>query len=730
MSLFLESALELARIGFAVFPLAPRGKSPLIKKSDGGRGCLDATTDEAQIRAWWGAHPSANIGIATGKVSGIVVVDVDGEDGQAEFQRLIRRHGPIPKTAWARTGGGGDHFLFRHPGWNVGNSRRRADHIDTRGDGGYIAAAPSIHPDSGKAYEWINHPRDIPPADAPDWVMLLFFPTRDSEAANGESAAPPAFPLDAGLQDRICKTLVRMAVENARERKGRHPEGCWLAKQLQDHRIPLEVARGAMLEYQAAVEVCGWNPARVYTRDEAIKSLAHIYEHFTPRAPWRIFAEPANESAPVADGNGAEPDKPNEELAEAIKWFNQKYAVGMVGGHAVAFYRVLNPAVGCYEMHYIKLSELKLFYANRTVLLGKKRFPAADLWIKAPDRRTYRGVTFLPGGTVPPGWYNTWAGFSVTPAQGDVDLYLEHLHDVICAGSDNYFEWLISWMADAVQHPSERPGTAVVIRGPRGSGKTMAVQIFGKLFGYHYKEVTQAAHLTGRFNGHMEDALVLYCNEAFGVHDKQAESQLKALITDPFIMIEGKGLQARRMPNFIRLILTSNDDWVVPAGGDERRYCVLDSSGCRVRDWDYFRRLAEFGKPEGQAALLDYLMNFKIQVNLKDAPATVGLHEQKTMSMPLIDDWWQARLDSGCIGGVEWPERIPESEVYEDFTAFLKSSNQRDWPRRSVLRIRLLKLCKSAKYGTIRFKDTRVSKGYYLPTLEQAKKEFEAEYRL
>lgn len=155
-----RAALAYAeRLGWAVFPL--RGKIPAIA---GGRGCLDATTDAGQVRQWWAAMPDANIGIATGARSGIVVIDLDGPDAEAEFSR---RYGnpPTPSSLTRR----GRHLVFRHPGGEVKNSAGLLGaKIDVRGDGGYIVAPPSVHPETGQPYRWEEevglHPLHLPPA--------------------------------------------------------------------------------------------------------------------------------------------------------------------------------------------------------------------------------------------------------------------------------------------------------------------------------------------------------------------------------------------------------------------------------------------------------------------------------------------------------------------------------------------------------------------------------------
>src|SRR5262249_45828999 len=89
-AMMLDAALDLARRGFHLFPLAPRSKAP----TRGGHGALDATRDAARIRAWWGERPDANIGLATGPASGLYVVDIDpAHGGNATMRALVERHG-------------------------------------------------------------------------------------------------------------------------------------------------------------------------------------------------------------------------------------------------------------------------------------------------------------------------------------------------------------------------------------------------------------------------------------------------------------------------------------------------------------------------------------------------------------------------------------------------------------------------------------------------------------
>src|SRR5207302_645515 len=144
-------ALAYARRGWAVFPVAPHQKNPLVAE-----GFKEATTDEDQIVAWWTQWPTANIGLATGSINGIAIIDVDIRNGGAEsVGQLAGQVAGLYDTLIANTGGGGWHLYYTYPEDGEVRCRngRVAPGIDIKGDGGYVLAPPSIHP-NGRSYEW------------------------------------------------------------------------------------------------------------------------------------------------------------------------------------------------------------------------------------------------------------------------------------------------------------------------------------------------------------------------------------------------------------------------------------------------------------------------------------------------------------------------------------------------------------------------------------------------
>ena len=167
----LDDIIAYAQSEWHLFPLKPRSKEPATR-----HGFRDATTDTASIKQCWSKHPDFNVGIATGAVCGIFVIDIDPRHGGDEtLADLESEHGKLPDTVEALTGGGGRHIYFKHPGGRVpcGEGKLGAG-VDVKGDGGYVVAPPSVHP-NGKAYEWelSSVPGEVEVAEAPQWLVDL-----------------------------------------------------------------------------------------------------------------------------------------------------------------------------------------------------------------------------------------------------------------------------------------------------------------------------------------------------------------------------------------------------------------------------------------------------------------------------------------------------------------------------------------------------------------------------
>jgi hypothetical protein len=164
------AAHAYAARGWSVIPIEPRGKRPVVPWLE----FQSRVAGPEEIDAWFRRWPEANVGIVTGRVSGVVVVDVDARHGGVgSLAELEIEHGTLPSTVEAATGGGGRHLYFAHPGATVTVPNRvgAAPGIDLRGDGGCVVAPPSIHP-SGRRYAWApaRGPGEAPLAPLPAWL--------------------------------------------------------------------------------------------------------------------------------------------------------------------------------------------------------------------------------------------------------------------------------------------------------------------------------------------------------------------------------------------------------------------------------------------------------------------------------------------------------------------------------------------------------------------------------
>ena len=272
-------------------------------------------------------------------------------------------------------------------------------------------------------------------------------------------------------------------------------------------------------------------------------------------------------------------------LPQYVERLNQKHAVVMVNGKCEILNEEVNPSRHRKEISLSSATHFHLRYANQQISIPgtNKKISVARGWLAHPQRREYEGLVFAPGQDTA-GYYNLWTGFAVKSKPGNCDLYLQHLRENVSQDDGEIYQYIINWMAQAVQCPSERPGVSIVMRGKQGTGKGVACTEFGRLFGSHFVPIHQSKHLVGNFNAHLASAVVVFADEAFWAGDKASEGALKALITEEELPIEFKGKDVFYVKNHIRLLMASNHAWMVPAGLEDRRFLswMLGKSTCRI----------------------------------------------------------------------------------------------------------------------------------------------------
>jgi hypothetical protein len=227
-----------------------------------------------------------------------------------------------------------------------------------------------------------------------------------------------------------------------------------------------------------------------------------------------------------------------------------------------------------------------------------------------------------------------------------------HIREVVAAGDKASADYILKWIAWAVQNPGERAGVALVLKGPKGSGKGTLGNALCRIFGQHSCHISSAKHLGGNFNAHMRDCCFLFADEAYWAGDRGAEGTLKRLITEPSLFIEAKGRDGTTVPNILHVLMASNSDWVVPASHDERRYAVFEVSGDRMQDQGWFKPLVAELDNGGCAAMLHDLMRLDLQGwHPRQVVKTAALQEQQRQSLREYDEWLVGLLESGTLAG-------------------------------------------------------------------------------
>jgi hypothetical protein len=354
---------------------------------------------------------------------------------------------------------------------------------------------------------------------------------------------------------------------------------------------------------------------------------------------------------------------------QALRRLNREIGLLLVEGKMTIVEAGRN-AIGERRYQFVEIASERLRRARENVPVISTRGapsvvwkPIFEVWCQWAGRRAYSGLEFRPrGGAVaadilPParrdgrGALNLFIGAAWAPVAGDCQLILDHIRDVLCGGDATGSEYVLNWMARMVQQPERRAETVLVFKSGQGVGKGTIFNIFKSYFGVHAQEYTNDRDLVG-FNDSLATAIFVSLNEATFGGNKQSEGAMKSIITDPYIFAERKYFPKFAVANCTHIIVSSNSDWVVPIGQDDRRYAVLSPSGQRVGDAAYFRRLHAHIEAGGGKALIAWLVAKDIRgFDPRVLPAVAGPAklEQKLQSADTVTQWLMSILGDGGL---------------------------------------------------------------------------------
>ncbi|HAV1338029.1 TPA: hypothetical protein JG819_004693 [Vibrio parahaemolyticus] len=328
-----------------------------------------------------------------------------------------------------------------------------------------------------------------------------------------------------------------------------------------------------------------------------------------------------------------------------------------------------------------QIKDIRAYYSNAKVFFNVatestvkcKSESAFELWLKSRYRRSFKGVVFNPRDGVSEDFLNMWDGLATQPIEPSrefatpahaamceeelekdksISIILNHIFRIVCKERVKEYKYFLALLAQMVQETNVKNGVSIILKSEgRGTGKSTVGQLLHRIFGHHWFQVQSVEQLVGKFNSAIANKVVIIAEEAFWGGSQKDAGKLRTIITDPMISVEGKFRDVLNIKSFHRFIFFTNNDWVVPASYDERRFFVLDVNEEKKGDKEYFDKLyASIDDDRIIAEFLGYLMSYDYSdINVREALRTEEFYDQVEMSLPEEAKWWLDVLYEGHI---------------------------------------------------------------------------------
>ena len=332
-----------------------------------------------------------------------------------------------------------------------------------------------------------------------------------------------------------------------------------------------------------------------------------------------------------------------------------------------------------------------------------KSIPLGTYWLSSRDRRQYDGgMAFMPRHSekVVGNRLNLWQGPGVEPVkpagksgEAGCDKFLNFMREVICSGNEEHFDYLRKREALILQQRMRSEIALGLRTEEEGVGKGFFEKHIRRLYGNHAMQITNPAHIIGKFNPHLETLLRMTADEALFVGDPRHRNALFSLITEEAISIEPKNCAVYTASNYLNISITSNATHFIPVSGTARRFFVPTVSSCHKQHFDYFRAIEDqLVNDSGYQALLYHLL---CEVDVRDfevrkVPRTAGLAEQAAYSRRGIDGLVEEVCNTARVPNEsrDWPGFTITSDCFEEgFKFYLYKTRDPELARMSQLTI-------------------------------------------
>ena len=314
-----------------------------------------------------------------------------------------------------------------------------------------------------------------------------------------------------------------------------------------------------------------------------------------------------------------------------------------------------------------------------------------DYMKKYELKKSYPRLNFYPSLETKP-FYNVFKGFEFLPTDNKVNEdkikpFLDHILVIWCKNNQICYKHVIGLLAQAVQQPWNRWMVALILKSSEGAGKGIILDFIKRILGSHDPSTGKSGHfrpvknqndIFGVFTNILEGCCMLFIDEMSWGGDKKSDGILKALITEQTHKIERKGIDSYYCDSFINVVFASNEEWIVPAGEETRRYFVLECdnkyAGIQTEESKtYFDAILALSTQD----VADYLYQYDLtDFNSKAIPITDALNDQKKATMASSKEWLLEELGND----LQWEEYSKETGyskegIYERYKNYCKTSN-------------------------------------------------------
>ena len=518
---------ELAEFGFSVIPI-PRGKKqPAFKWAQHQK--TKATS--AQIERWDASN--LNVGVVTGKLSNVVVLDVDSEEAQKLVDELQLPLTPTVQTARGR------HYYFRVPQVEIRNKTKiNGVELDVRGEGGMAVGAGSLHPEGG-FYRWDVSPSDVEIAEMPENLLALL--KQEKATSSRQVATKAAAPfVEAGLLSTYLNMQLQTALTSVRE----------CGEGGRNDRLFKEAAHIA--NHVAAIGL-DWS------------QIADMFE----AAGLAAGLDPAECASTVSSAWNTGRKTPTQWLQVAANWI-------FVGSRD----RFWSPSI----REDLTASSFSMMFADAMPSVDGERVKGRMANFLTHGGIIERVIDFRYDPAKPTGvvevrgekFYNRYRSPDIVACDGDSRPLTEFLAYLVPAAHERaHLEKMIAW---TVRNPGKKLRHALLLQSKsQGIGKTTLADIWRALLGFENTRKTNSEEMSSNYQSYMADSLLIVLEELSLGSGMTVYNKLKDLISGDTAIVNEKYMKQKEVPNLANFVFLSNLDAPLLIERADRRFFVIDS---------------------------------------------------------------------------------------------------------------------------------------------------------